>query len=348
VTRSRTIRRNLTAALPKLGRWESWQRLGLRVAIRYLGPERPRRVPTSIQIEATNKCNLRCPSCSHAREMGSGQHLTSEGLQKILERLPSTPTKVRLSGIGEPLVNPHFFSLVDILAGRGVKCDFITNGTLLTPDRCDAILSRHNIEEVVISCDGAQKATFESLRLGADFESWKHQVRQFVAKAKHLRRETLCVSSSVVISMQNLNELGDIIRLVSGLGFDKVTLLAPIPVDDVAASLCPSQAEMSTIREDNLFDLARALGVGLSCGLRRPALLPKQLPRCLQPWEYVFIRTDGAVAPCCALFGSDKGVVVGNIFQQTFADIWRGDRFREFRRTSALGTNSLCHLCPYY
>ena len=193
MTRSRATRRSWTAALRKLGRWESWQRLGLRVAIRYVDPERPRRFPTSMQIEATTKCNLRCPLCSHAREKGSGQHLTGEGLQRILDRLPFTPAKVRLSGIGEPLVNPHFFSLVDILAERGVKCDFITNGTLLTPGRCDAILSRHHIGEVVISGDGAQQATFENLRLGADFESWKQQVRHFIAKAKQLRRETICI-----------------------------------------------------------------------------------------------------------------------------------------------------------
>jgi radical SAM protein with 4Fe4S-binding SPASM domain len=255
---------------------------------------------------------------------------------------------VRLSGIGEPLVNPHFFSLVDILAERGVKCDFITNGTLLTPGRSDAILSRHNIEEVVISCDGAQKESFESLRLGADFESWKQLVGQFVAEARQRRHQTLCISSSVVISKQNLNELGEIIRLASGLGFDAVTILVPVPVDDVAASLCPSQVEMSTIREEDLFELATALGVGLSYRPRRPALLPKRMLRCLQPWEYIFIRTDGAVAPCCALFGSDKGAVMGNVFQQDFMEIWGGDRFREFRRTSALGTNCLCLVCPYY
>ena len=343
-----TSRRKLLPILFKLGHWESWQRLALRVAVRYLDPERPRRFPTSIQIEATTKCNLRCPSCSHAREEGSGQHLTGEALRRILACLPSTPAKVRLSGIGEPLVNPHFFALVDILAERGIKCDFITNGTLLTTGRRDAILSRHNIEEVVISCDGARKATFESLRLGADFENWKQLVGQFVAEARQRRHQTLCISSSVVISKQNLNELGDIIRLVSGLGFDEVTILAPVPVDDVAASLWPSQVEMSTIREGDLFELAAALGVGLFCGLRRPALLPKRMPRCLQPWEYVFIRTDGAVAPCCALFGSDKGAVMGNVLQQDFVEVWRGDRFREFRRTSASGTNSLCLVCPYY
>ena len=28
-------------------------------------------------------------------------------------------------------MNPEFFSLVDVLAERGIKCEFYTNGTLL-------------------------------------------------------------------------------------------------------------------------------------------------------------------------------------------------------------------------
>ena len=86
----------------------------------------------------------------------------------------------------------------------------------------------------------------------------------------------------------------------------------------------------------------------ISCFFRRESALPRVIPRCTQPWEYVFIRATGDVAPCCALFGSEKGAVMGNILRQPFGDIWRGDPFREFRRTSASGANALCRVCPYY
>jgi MoaA/NifB/PqqE/SkfB family radical SAM enzyme len=48
------------------------------------------------------------------------------------------------------------------------------------------------------------------------------------------------------------------------------------------------------------------------------------------------------------LFGSDKAAVMGNLLRQEFGEIWRGDRFREFRRRSASGANALCRVCPYY
>ena len=253
-----------------------------------------------------------------------------------------------LSGIGEPLVNPEFFSSVDILAERGIKCEFYTNGTLLTPRMRQAILSRRNIDAIAISCDGAEKATFESLRRGADFESWKRSAREFLAEAKQQRAGTLCIGMNVVVSNQNVNEMEDIVRLAAELGFDNVSLMHPIPVDDVAAALCPPPAEPSIERQEDLSALGRSLGLKLLYFFRRAKTPPEALLRCTQPWEYVFIRANGDVAPCCAVFGSEKGAVMGNILEQEFVDIWHGERFREFRRTSALGGNALCRVCPYH
>ena len=168
-----SIKKKLRFTLSRLCRWEAWKRVPLKLRVRYVAPERPRRFPIRIQIEATSKCNLSCPSCSHSREKDKGQHLAEEDFRRILDRLPWLPARVILCGIGEPLMNPQFFSLVDILAERRIKCEFYTNGTLLTTRIQQAILSRHTIDSLSISCDGAQKETFENLRLGADFERWK-------------------------------------------------------------------------------------------------------------------------------------------------------------------------------
>ncbi len=342
------IKRKLNLVLAKLRRLDSWKRVPFKLMVRYVAPERPRRLPIRIQIEATSKCNLRCPCCSHSREKDTGRHLTEEDFRRILDRLPWSPESVVLSGIGEPLMNPHFFSLVDILAERRIKCEFFTNGTLLTTRMRQAILARPNIYAISISCDGAEKATFENLRLGADFESWKQSVHDFLTAAKEQPGRTLSVGLNVVVSKGNLNEIRDIIRLAAKLGFDSVYVLQPIPVDDIGAALCPSPTELSTVRQEDLFELAGSLGLRILFFFQRATSLLKFMPGCLQPWEYVFIRANGDVAPCAAVFGSEKGAIMGNIFQQEFNAIWCGEPFREFRRTSASGTNALCRICPYY
>ena len=47
------------------------------------------------------------------------------------------------------------------------------------------------------------KATFEILRVGADFEKWKQSVGEFLAQAKRQRGQTLSTGMNIVASKQN-------------------------------------------------------------------------------------------------------------------------------------------------
>ncbi len=135
----KVIEKKCGPLLARLWRWEFWQRVPLRLAIRYVNPEdvlwtpplrfrsRPLRSATCIaQLARTHKKQ-------------PGRHLTVEDLCKVLDHLPSPPASLILTGIGEPLLNPQFFALVDILAAQRIQCVFYTNGTLLTPQIRQAI-----------------------------------------------------------------------------------------------------------------------------------------------------------------------------------------------------------------
>jgi len=318
---------------------------GLR--IKYLDRETPRRFPAEVQIEPTSKCNLRCPECAHSRDSEPGRHLTAADFNKILDRLPFSIQRVMLSGIGEPLLNPYYFSLVEALLERRIRCRFITNGTLLTPQICEAIIRRPNIEYVVISCDGAEKKTFETFRAGANFETWTEFIRHFANRAK-AERPDLRIGMNTVITRQNLCQLGQIVRLAADLGFQNLHFLDPIPVDAFAAENVPSKDELSRL---NFKDLARSgllSGLKVTWSIRRDKAYPRLIPRCLQPWKNVFVRANGDMLPCPANFSTKKLAVMGNIFQEDFKKIWNGSDFREYRRTSLTGTNSLCRVCPFY
>jgi len=346
-------RRTPTGVLPsiilnRLQRWRSLRRVPKALAITLLRPECGQMFPGAVQIEATSRCNLSCPTCSHAKERTSGQHLAPDTLQTVLDALPRRPKQVILSGNGEPLVNPQFFALVDVLAQRGIRCVFYTNGTLLSPETRQAVLARDNIRGVAISCDGARKETFETLRRGADFERWKESVGLFLREARQRRRESLNLVAFVVVSRHNVRELPAIIGLVAELGFDSATLFDPIPVDEAAASLCPTPDEVEALFRDGLFQLGRRLNFRMEWRGRWPDSPLRAMVRCLQPWQYILIRVNGDVSPCPGLFGSDKAAIMGNVLKQPFREIWQGKPFRAFRRTSAAGTNPLCRVCPYH
>lgn len=93
-------------------------------------------------------------------------------------------------------------------------------------------------------------------------------VGDFSVEAKERRGESLGLMMSTVTSRQTLGELPNILQLAADLGFRRLTWMKPCPVDDVAASLCPSETELSTIPHEELFDMAAAMGVAAE-GLAR-------------------------------------------------------------------------------
>lgn len=325
-----------------------WEHVSKRLLTRHISVEKPRWLPLKIQIEATSKCNLSCPSCSNSKEINKGQHLTKDALNQILDCIPLMPSII-VSGIGEPLVNPDFFSLIDILAERRINCGFFTNGTMLTKQNREEILSRCNISYVKISCDSARKETFECLRLGANYEQWVSSVGQFIADAKSKRQSSLNIGMLTVLSKANSNEIRDVISLAAQLGFGCIDILDMIPIDNEAATMCLSKEELSGIDNTELIKFGRDLGISVyRWWTGRSGTPPKAKLRCLQPWEYVFIRSNGDVYPCCVIFSSERSRAMGNIFQQDFMDIWQGDLFRDFRISSSSGKNELCRSCNFY
>lgn len=304
--------------------------------------------PRTVQIEASSNCNLRCPSCSLSREVNPGRNLSPDELRLILDRLPFRPDSVSLNGIGEPLVNPRFFELVDILDGRSISCSFFTNGTMLTPRLREAILSRRNVSYVGISCDGARKETFEALRYGAKFETWKEFVRDFLGAAHDRHPNPIQTTMSTVVSRRNLSELTGIVDLASELGFRSVVFSDVMPSDEVAASLAISQDDWAAYDKNGLVTRGNQRGLDVALNIRRTQIPPKVTVRCFQPWGYAMVSVEGDILPCCAIVGSDQAKVMGNLFQQDFGEIWSGSDFKGFRRSAAEGTNDLCNRCPYY
>lgn len=272
--------------------------------------------------------------------------MSLEELQTLLDRLPFLPDNVSLNGIGEPLVNQAIFRMIDHLGERGASCTFYTNGTLLSERNRTEILKRSNITFIGISCDGASTEVFEKLRFGADFSRWQQNVRAFVAAARERKPLPIRVAMSTVLSRDNQHEVCDIVRLAAELGFGSIQLSDVVPNDETSAAMALAPGEL----DRGLRDRAIALGEELGITVGFSSLTKKARPHlnCLQPWEYVQISAEGDVLPCCAIVGSDKAAVMGNLHQQSFAEIWRGEPFRHFRETAVRGTNELCNHCPYY
>lgn len=174
------------------------------------------RYPTRIEFALTNACNLQCTMCNG--ENSSAIRLHREGrlaaprayddqfFDDLAEFVPHL-TQASFVG-GEPFLGAENFRVWDLLAERnpGAEIGITTNGTQWSA-RVERVLDAL-APAITVSVDGMTKPTFESVRVGADFDEVLANVERFVA---HGRRVAKRVNFSHCLMPQNHHEFGDLL-----------------------------------------------------------------------------------------------------------------------------------------
>ncbi len=118
---------------------------------------------TSLIIEPTNTCNLRCSFCYVTEGMNRPEGFMSFDLfKKVVDDVPELE-HLCMHNWGEPLLNKDIFRMFDYAHLCGVKHIVMnTNGTLLTPKMIDRIIESP-LSIIRFSIDGSAE-TFKRVR----------------------------------------------------------------------------------------------------------------------------------------------------------------------------------------
>ena len=294
--------------------------------------------PRHLQVEIITNCNLGCLMCprtvdlarsaSSERKEAWYRHMSYSSFLSVLDSFPGLQT-LSLHGIGEPLLHPQIFDMVEEGARRSIQVRFTTNATRLGPAKCERLVAS-GLHRLIVSLDGTTADTYERIRPGARFE----EVIDHLCMLSRLRRDRGASAPRIEVNMvvQRLNvfEVPDLVSLVSEIGLDGV-ILSPLqpPEPELAEMSCDSEAWMKAAKGAE--ERARQLGIPIHVrGGRssRHRLAPTY--QCLHPWMSAVVTLDGEVMPCCNIHRSDCSM--GNLFSDAFEDVWNGSHYQSFRR----------------
>jgi AdoMet-dependent heme synthase len=177
--------------------------------------------------ETTVGCNLECIHCRRLEVSNelSQRDLTTEQAKAFIRRLPETgkgggPILV-FSG-GEPLKRPDLFELTEFTRGLGLPMALATNGTLVTEEIADKIVSS-GIRRVSISFDGPDPESHDQFRGAGSFEA-------AIAGFKLLRKRGMSMQINSTIARHNYSKLNKLYTLADELGADALHLFMLVPV----------------------------------------------------------------------------------------------------------------------
>lgn len=173
--------------------------------------------PDMYQIEHTDICNARCIMCNHSFTKNHGCKFMDMDIIHKLEKYFPYVNCIILNGIGEPLLHPQIKELMTTYAKYGIKLSTNTNMSVMDPEIAE--IMQKTFCDIQISCDAADKETYEKIRKGLSFEKFKKNVRILRAAGD----VEICMAT--VVMRQNVTQLPRIVELASELGCAKVILL---------------------------------------------------------------------------------------------------------------------------
>jgi len=159
---------------------------------------------TSLIIEPTNTCNLRCTFCFVTEGMTrEGGFMEFDLFKKIINDSPDLE-HLCMHNWGEPLLHKDIFKMIEYAKNKGVNYVVMnTNGTLLTDKMIDQIVDS-KLDIIRFSIDGSAE-TFKRVR-GVELKKIEQNINK-LKNVKEIRRPEL--KMGVVFTIEEDTE-GDV------------------------------------------------------------------------------------------------------------------------------------------
>jgi len=284
--------------------------------------------PPKVQLEITNRCNLRCIMCTRNQMSRVLGDMIFEIFRKVADEMGGEPgTVVCLYFLGESLLNRELERMVTYLkevSGQSpVKLEFgiQTNGMLLTKARSRSLLEA-GLREFAISLDGLE-GDLERIRPGASYPVVERNVLDLIALGRDMGLDDLIVKVCKLCDDPDAEEVRRFrrrweprVQAVHLLGISKMEGNAYLGADGSIHTVGGRPAPTRRIY----------------CG----------------HGQRLLVHWNGDLAFCCG--DINHGLELGHIRDRSLRDTWHSAQIREIRRKILAADYAgldACLACPH-
>lgn len=298
--------------------------------------------PIEIEISPSGTCNHRCVFCAVDYIGYQPDFLKKETILRDVSQMAQKGLRsVICSGEGEPLLNKNMPEIANGIKACGVDVAMSTNGVLFTADRIKECLG--SFSWVRYSIASMEQTSYDKIQRGkaGDLEKVKENLTGAVRFKRDKGLETT-LGVQCLLMPDNVAQLPDMAGMLREIGVDYLTIK---PYSQHLHS--KNQFE---IDYEEMLDLEKQLNEyatdDFAIYFRASAMKKMHHEKCYsQCYGLPFmthIDAKGNVWPCVAHIGTDE-FCYGNIYEQTFQEIWEGTRRLEVMgRLNELDINRVC------
>lgn len=286
--------------------------------------------PINAEVGLAGGCNHRCVFCAVDYMGYKPQFLTKEILhERFTEMHEKGLRSVLFAGTGEPLLNKDITDIINDTKNIGVDVALSTNGVLFEEDIARECMGA--ISWIRFSVSAGTEQTYKNIHRGkdGDLERVFHNLFEAARLKKQYEWKTV-LGVQIVMVPENEHEILTLARKVKGLGADQFSVKSigwqPLSNEELKKFDRISYYEHCEELEEQLKQLSddKFRAIFRSNRASKPKI-GKPYRECYAMPFHINIDANGDVWPCCTLVGMD-GMSFGNIYDNTFEEIWIGDR----------------------
>jgi radical SAM protein with 4Fe4S-binding SPASM domain len=288
--------------------------------------------PTTLSIEPTTSCNLRCPECpSGLRSFTRPTGMLQEQLfERVIDQVKGHLSWLHLYFQGEPFLNPGFLEMVRYADSQGIFTSTSTNAHYLGTKQVRGILES-GLKQLIVSMDGITQEVYESYRVGGNLEKVQAGLQLLVSERKKSRQKFPRIILQFLVTGKNEHQLPALKSWAQAIGVDELQLKTTQIYDfENGSELIPSELGYSRY---------------VPAGDGRWKLKKKLENKCWRMWQGAVVTWDGKVVPCC--FDKDADHVIGELKNHSLATIWNSLSYAHFRKQLLLDRSQIeiCRNC---
>jgi radical SAM protein with 4Fe4S-binding SPASM domain len=263
----------------------------------------PLATPFSLHVFPSFYCNFKCSYCLHAlskeeleKKHFQKQYMGFDVFQKAVDDAKQFPDKIKaliFAGHGEPLLHRDIARMVAYAkqSGKFERIEIVTNGSLLTHERSDALIDA-GLDRLRVSLQGVTKESYQEVsKVDIDFSAYIENLRYFY---EH-KTQTEVYIKIIDVALKDESQESIFHQI-----FDEI---ADITATEYAIPF------VNEIDYSKVGELSHKCKQGNSQSSRI----------CSMPFYMMVLNPDGSIVPCCS---TQVPMIFGNVKEESLTDIW--------------------------
>jgi len=284
--------------------------------------------PIYMEVSPAGACNHRCTFCGLDYMAYRPHFLDSEILKKRLAELGKLGLKsIMYAGEGEPLLHKDIAGIINHTKSSGIDVAITTNGVLLKKELFKEISS--SVSWIKVSLNAGTPETYASIHRtkAADFD----RVFDNLASAcNHLKAtgDNCTIGAQMILLPENAHEIEQLANQCRSIGLRYLVIkpysqhLKSITHEYEGFDYSPYIRLVDELSKFNDSDFTLIFRANTMKKMHRTQ---RGYQRCLALPFWSYIDSDGNVWGCSTYLG-DERFNYGNINDQTFEQIWAGEK----------------------